>query len=40
VFTSNLSPAALVEHVGERCYSRMAGGALGIELRGEDRRRT
>lgn len=40
VFTSNLTTSALEAHVGQRCYSRMVGGALGIELRGVDRRRS
>lgn len=39
IFTSNMEPKVLAEHVGERCYSRMAGGALGIQLTGTDRRR-
>jgi DNA replication protein DnaC len=39
VFTTNLAPPDLAAHVGERCYSRMVGGALAVELTGADRRR-
>lgn len=39
VFTTNLAPAGLEQHVGARCYSRMVGGALVIEVVDRDRRR-
>lgn len=39
VFTSNLSPKDLEQHVGPRTYSRMTGGAVRIPMIGRDRRR-
>lgn len=41
VATTNLTPGAdgsLLEVLGDRTYSRLCGGALGINLAGEDRR--
>lgn len=39
VATTNLAPAALCEALGERCYSRLVGGATVIRIAGEDQRR-
>lgn len=39
VATTNLEPEALEEAVGPRTYSRLVGGALGLTLGGNDRRR-
>lgn len=39
VATSNLAPADLADALGERSYSRLVGGAVGIRFSGHDRRR-
>jgi len=39
VATTNLEPAQLEERLGERTYSRLVDGAVGIRLTGGDRRR-
>lgn len=39
VATTNLDPSALADHLGERTFSRLVGGALVLRLAGQDRRR-
>lgn len=39
VYTSNLQPTELREHIGERTYSRITGGSINFTLKGDDRRR-
>jgi hypothetical protein len=40
VFTTNLIPKELGEHVGQRAYSRMTGGAVRVTMIGPDRRKS
>lgn len=40
VFTSNLTPKELGEHIGQRAYSRLSGGAVRVAMIGRDRRKT
>lgn len=39
VATTNLDAATLADHLGERTFSRLVGGALVVRLAGHDRRR-